>query len=187
MCIQYIVDHLNSVGADARLVFSRRKPSQQVCDAPEVIFFTSKSSSGRIEVYSPTAKMLINQLQPVLEDFVREYPLANLEYIHSNKEFEDLTQEYDTLGFQMPALNKSDFFDSLSEMGVFPKKCFSLGEANEKRYYIEARLISEPAEREEDEPSENLAEAGPVKKEEHEETPPQKEKGFLSSLFRKNR
>ncbi|MBR4623810.1 MAG: DUF1015 domain-containing protein [Clostridia bacterium] len=187
MCIQYIVDHLNSVGADARLVFSRRKPSQQVCDAPEVIFFTSKSSSGRIEVYSPTAKMLINQLQPVLEDFVREYPLANLEYIHSNKEFEDLTQEYDTLGFQMPALNKSEFFDSLSEMGVFPKKCFSLGEANEKRYYIEARLISEPAEREEDKPAENPAEAGPVKKEEQEETPPQKEKGFLSSLFRKNR
>ena len=47
MCIQYIVDHLNSVGADARLVFSRRKPSLQVTEAPEVIFFTSKSSSGR--------------------------------------------------------------------------------------------------------------------------------------------
>ena len=143
MCIQYVVDHLNSVGADARLVFSRRKPSQQLSEAPETIYFTSKSSSGRIEVNSPLTKMLIEQLQPVLEDFVREYPLAKLEYIHDEAEFESLTEDYDTLGFVMPAMDKKTFFDDLSEMGVFPKKCFSLGEANEKRYYIESRLLVE--------------------------------------------
>ena len=143
MCIQYIVDHLNSVGADARLVFSRRKPSQQLSDAPETVYFTSKSSSGRIEINSPMTKMLIEQLQPVLEDFVREYPLANLEYIHDDQEFESLTENYDTLGFVMPAMDKKTFFEDLSEMGVFPKKCFSLGEANAKRYYIEARLLIE--------------------------------------------
>ncbi len=149
MCIQYVVDHLNSVGADARLVFSRRKPSQQMTEAPEVIFFTSKSSSGRIEINSPSAKMLVEQLQPVLEDFVREYPLAKLEYVHGDEEFERVTQEYDTLGFVMPAMNKETFFDELSAMGVFPKKCFSLGEANEKRYYIECRLLTEHEEEEE--------------------------------------
>ncbi|MBQ4288385.1 MAG: DUF1015 domain-containing protein [Clostridia bacterium] len=143
MCIQYVVDHLNSVGADARLVFSRRKPSQQLSEAPETIYFTSKSSSGRIEVNAPMTKMLIEQLQPVLEDFIREYPLATLEYIHDEDEFETLTEEYDTLGFVMPAMDKKTFFDDLSEMGVFPKKCFSLGEANEKRYYIESRLLVE--------------------------------------------
>ena len=154
MCIQYVVDHLNSVGADARLVFSRRKPAVQVTDAPEVLFFTSKSSSGRIEINAPSTKMLIEQLQPVLEDFVREHPLAKLEYIHGDAEFERVTQEYDTLGFLMPAMEKETFFDTLSAMGVLPKKCFSLGEANEKRYYIECRLLSEH----EDEPEEELME-----------------------------
>ena len=143
MCIQYVVDHLNSVGADARLVFSRCKPSMQVSEAPETLFFTSKSSTGRIEINSPTTRMLVEQLQPVLEDFVREYPLAKLEYVHGDEEFERVTQEYDTLGFVMPAMEKSTFFDTLSEMGVFPKKCFSLGEANEKRYYVECRLLTE--------------------------------------------
>ena len=139
-------------------MFSRRKPSMQVTEAPEVIFFTSKSSSGRIEINAPSTRMLVEQLQPVLEDFVREYPLAKLEYVHGDEEFERVTQEYDTLGFVMPAMEKETFFDSLSEMGVFPKKCFSLGEANEKRYYVECRLLTEHEEipEEEEAPADEL-------------------------------
>ena len=195
MCIQYIVDHLNSVGADARLVFSRRKPALQVTEAPEVIFFTSKSSSGRIEINAPSTRMLVEQIQPVLEDFVREYPLAKLEYVHGNEEFDRVTQEYDTLGFVMPAMEKATFFDELSEMGVFPKKCFSLGEANEKRYYIECRLLSEHEEEvleEEDPEASELAQETEEQIEEvfeetvQEEAAPQKLKEFkISNLFKK--
>lgn len=144
MVIQYVVDRLNSMQADARLVFSRRKPSMQMVDAPQVIFFTSKDSSGRIEINSPNSSMLIEQLQPVLERFVEEHPSCMLEYIHGDEEFERTTQNYDTLGFLMPAMDKNTFFDELSEFGVFPKKCFSLGEAHEKRYYIECRLLALP-------------------------------------------
>lgn len=197
MCIQYVVDHLNSVGADARLVFSRRKPALQVTEAPEVIFFTSKSSSGRIEINAPSTRMLVEQIQPVLEDFVREYPLAKLEYVHGDEEFERVTQEYDTLGFVMPAMEKATFFDELSEMGVFPKKCFSLGEANEKRYYIECRLLTE---HEEEVPEEENSETSALNQETEEqerieeifeetaqeETMPQKLKEFkISNLFKK--
>lgn len=199
MCIQYIVDHLNSVGADARLVFSRRKPSQQITEAPEVIFFTSKSSAGRIEINSPSAKMLIEQLQPVLEDFVREYPLAKLEYVHGDAEFDRMTQEYDTLGFVMPAMDKRTFFDELAEMGVFPKKCFSLGEANEKRYYVECRLLAEheevPEEEEIDEVEELVYEPEEEEEDQIEEVyeemirrdrGPQKLKEFkITNLFKK--
>ena len=142
LCIQYVVDTLNSMNADARLVFSRRKPSMQMADAPQVVFFTSKDSSGRIEINSPTSAMLVEQLQPVLESFVKSHPICTLEYIHGDEEFERVTQNYDTLGFSMPTMDKETFFGELSEYGVFPKKCFSLGEANEKRYYIECRLLT---------------------------------------------
>ncbi len=152
MCIQYVVDRLNSMSADARLVFSRRKPSTQMTDAPQVVFFTSKESSGRIEINSPTSAMLVEQLQPVLESFVKEYPVCMLDYIHGNEEFERITHNYDTLGFSMPGLQKETFFSELSEYGVFPKKCFSLGESNEKRYYIECRLLAKEEIMEEPEP-----------------------------------
>ena len=146
--------------------------------------------------------MLVEQIQPVLEDFVREYPLAKLEYVHGDEEFERVTQEYDTLGFVMPAMEKATFFDELSEMGVFPKKCFSLGEANEKRYYIECRLLTEHEEEvpEEEVPEEENSETSALNQETEEqerieeifeetaqeETMPQKLKEFkISNLFKK--
>ena len=41
----------------------------------------------------------------------------------------------------MPVLDKSSFFNTIAKYGVLPKKTFSLGEAEEKRYYIEGRKI----------------------------------------------
>jgi hypothetical protein len=145
------------MNADARLVFSRRKPSMQMTDAPQVVFFTRKDSSGRIEINSPTSSMLVEQLQPVLESFVKEHATCTLEYIHGDEEYERVTQNYDTLGFSMPSMDKETFFSELSEYGVFPKKCFSLGEANEKRYYIECRLLTKHVFHE-DEPQKEMEE-----------------------------
>ena len=139
-CVQYIVDRLNASGADARLVFSRRKPNLQQSDAAQTIFFSSKDSAGRIEIYSPTSSMIVEELQPVLENFIREFPACKLEYVHGDEELEELTRQYDTLGFIMPAMEKDTFFDTLASFGVLPKKSFSLGEAKDKRYYLECRL-----------------------------------------------
>lgn len=161
-CVQYIVDRLNASGADARLVFSRRKPNLQQSDAAQTIFFSSKDSAGRIEIYSPTSSMIVEELQPVLENFIREFPSCKLEYVHGDEELEELTRQYDTLGFIMPAMEKETFFDTLASFGVLPKKSFSLGEAKDKRYYLECRLIANlPKEEEQEEEEEPLQSAEP--------------------------
>lgn len=161
-CVQYIVDRLNASGADARLVFSRRKPNLQQSDAAQTIFFSSKDSAGRIEIYSPTSSMIVEELQPVLENFIREFPSCKLEYVHGDEELEELTRQYDTLGFIMPAMEKDTFFDTLASFGVLPKKSFSLGEAKDKRYYLECRLIANlPKEEEQEEEEEPLQSAEP--------------------------
>jgi hypothetical protein len=41
----------------------------------------------------------------------------------------------------MPSLAKAELFPLVRERGVFPRKMFSLGEAAEKRYYVEGRVI----------------------------------------------
>ena len=41
----------------------------------------------------------------------------------------------------MPALAKEDLFGYVLNHGPLPRKTFSMGEAVEKRYYLEAKLI----------------------------------------------
>ncbi|MEX1308207.1 MAG: hypothetical protein AB1Z19_06755, partial [Eubacteriales bacterium] len=63
--------------------------------------------------------------------------------IHGEDELARLCEQNDTTGFVLPSLQKESFIDALLKYGVLPKKCFSLGEANEKRYYLESRLLDE--------------------------------------------
>lgn len=140
-CIQYVVDKLNSKGRGARLVFSRKKQSAQVSDAAQTVFFTSKDSAGRIEITQPEHPLAVGELQPILEQYVAENPSVTLEYIHGDAEMEEIATEYDNLGFYMPGMKKEDFFSTIVECGVLPKKSFSLGSADEKRYYMECRLL----------------------------------------------
>jgi len=140
-CIQYVTDQLNRQGKDARLVFSRRRPSMQISSAAQTVFFTSKDSAGRIEIHNPSHPMVVGELQPILEQYTKKVD-CQLEYVHGEQDLENLAAEYDTLGFYMPAMDKDTFFDTVVECGVLPKKCFSLGEANEKRYYLECRLLT---------------------------------------------
>ena len=45
------------------------------------------------------------------------------------------------MGFLLPAMQKSELFPTVVYDGALPRKTFSMGEANEKRYYLECRLI----------------------------------------------
>lgn len=45
------------------------------------------------------------------------------------------------MGFLLPALDKYKLFETVDKDGVLPRKSFSMGEAHEKRFYIECRRI----------------------------------------------
>ena len=62
-----------------------------------------------------------------------------------------LAKEYDNLGFYFEPMEKSEFFDLVIACGVLPKKTFSLGEAEQKRYYLEGRLLTDDFEEEQPE------------------------------------
>ena len=68
----------------------------------------------------------------------------NIDYIHDTDALVKLSDEDGCVGFEMPAFDakaKSEFFRVISESGVLPRKTFSMGHAQEKRYYLEARKI----------------------------------------------
>ena len=54
---------------------------------------------------------------------------------------ERLAEPRDRTGFVLPAIARAELFPIVARDGVLPRKAFSLGEAEEKRFYLEARRI----------------------------------------------
>ena len=80
----------------------------------------------------------------ILQNFLDEYlsvHLGVIDYIHGEDVLQALSKEANSIGFELPAIDKQKFFKGIIEDGVFPRKTFSIGHAQEKRYYIEARKI----------------------------------------------
>lgn len=79
----------------------------------------------------------------VLQKYLDEKGYS-IDYIHDTDALVKLSEEEECVGFEMPAFDakaKSEFFRVISESGVLPRKTFSMGHAQEKRYYLEARRI----------------------------------------------
>ena len=79
-----------------------------------------------------------------LQVFLDEYLQKNggrVDYVHGADVVERLSDEPGNVGFFLPAMQKSDLFKTVILDGALPRKTFSMGEAWEKRFYYEAKLI----------------------------------------------
>ncbi len=80
----------------------------------------------------------------LLDEYIAAFNSKNggeVDYIHGDEELIKLTEEGNAVGILLPAIAKNDFFAFISKNGNLPRKTFSMGEGNEKRYYIEAKKI----------------------------------------------
>ena len=80
-------------------------------------------------------------LQNFLDGYIADHPGAQIDYIHGDDALRQLVNRPDAMGFMPRAFDKSELFGFIRRWGVLPRKTFSMGEANEKRYYLEARAI----------------------------------------------
>ena len=88
--------------------------------------------------------MAVEAVQQALDTYLSgHYREQYIDYIHGNKGclFPGRRKLHDTLAILLPDIEKNDFFHRITEVGNFPRKTFSIGEAREKRYYLEARLL----------------------------------------------
>ena len=69
-------------------------------------------------------------------------PAAAMRFCHSTREFDLLNRDHIGIAVRMPAPDRSAILHHIAANGVLPKKSFSLGMAEEKRYYIECRKIT---------------------------------------------
>ena len=83
----------------------------------------------------------LRRLQAFLDGYLAAHPEAGIDYIHGEDALRALVNRPDAMGFMPRAFEKGELFDYIRRYGVLPRKTFSMGEATEKRYYMEARGI----------------------------------------------
>ncbi|MDR1469142.1 MAG: DUF1015 domain-containing protein [Spirochaetaceae bacterium] len=81
-------------------------------------------------------------LDPELEKVRAAHPALTLDYIHGEQDLFALCREGTATGFLLPPFEKKGLFDTIAKTGPLPRKSFSMGEARDKRYYLEARRIN---------------------------------------------
>lgn len=103
--------------------------------------FVTNEKSGVITIKHPKANMTVGTIQVFLDEYLKSNPKVKIDYIHGTDVIDELSRKAGNMGFILPPISKSDLFRTIILDGVMPRKTFSMGEAHEKRYYIEGRKI----------------------------------------------
>ena len=96
---------------------------------------------GAWTVPAPSAQLAVGTLQAFLDDYCKRRPEVEIDYIHGDDVARKLGSQPGNLGFLLPPMGKDQLFRTVMTDGVLPRKTFSMGEAQDKRYYLEARKI----------------------------------------------
>ena len=92
---------------------------------------------------NPTAPLGVGTVDEFVEYFLENHPEARVDYVHDEAAVRAFSTREGAVGLLLPALAKGDLFRGVVLGGVLPRKTFSMGHAEEKRYYIECRRIAE--------------------------------------------
>ena len=92
---------------------------------------------------NPTAPLIVGTVDEFVEYFLENHPEARVDYVHDEAAVRAFSAKEGAVGLLLPPLEKGDLFRGVVLGGVLPRKTFSMGHAEEKRYYLECRRIAE--------------------------------------------
>ena len=92
-----------------------------------------------ISIENPSHTLEVGTLQKFLDEYLKKQ--GKIDYIHGEDVVLSLSSKPNSIGFILPGMDKSDLFKAIKNDGVLPRKTFSIGEAKDKRFYLECRYI----------------------------------------------
>ncbi|MBL8099963.1 MAG: DUF1015 domain-containing protein [Anaerolineales bacterium] len=98
---------------------------------------------GVIEIANPKSNLAVGTIQSFLDSFMENAGAEKIDYVHGEDVLKKIASQNEHVGFYLAGMHKSDLFKTVIVDGVLPRKAFSMGEAKEKRFYMEARKISD--------------------------------------------
>lgn len=109
-------------------------------DNIHIIPFIDADGYGYIKVNNPQFTLELATLESFLNDYLEKIG-AKVDFIHGDDVVNELGAKQGNMGFFFPPISKHSLFKTIIFDGALPRKTFSMGEADEKRFYLEARRI----------------------------------------------
>ena len=104
------------------------------------IVITCQGGEKAIYITDAPSNLAIGTLQKFLDEYL-EANAGEIDYIHGADVVRNLSQKPDAIGFIVDGMEKNDLFTTVIKDGSLPRKTFSMGEACDKRFYLEAKKI----------------------------------------------
>lgn len=101
-------------------------------------------ANGGAELYLGGNALPVGVVQDFLDKWMKENG-GKIDYVHGDDVTERLGTQPGAAAFLLPTIGKSALFEAVARDGALPRKTFSMGDANEKRFYLECRRITEDA------------------------------------------
>jgi len=92
-----------------------------------------------VTIKNITSSIACGTIQNILDEFIKKNG-SEIDFIHDLDSLVSLIEE-NNVGLLLPPIDKSNFFKTIIDEGTLPRKTFSMGHANEKRFYLETRKI----------------------------------------------
>lgn len=99
-------------------------------------------SEETLAIRNPPAPLTVGTVEAFLGHFVKMHPGVTVDYIHGAEAARSMAGPH-AAALLMPDFAKADLFRGVVLGGVLPRKTFSMGHAEEKRYYNECRSLTE--------------------------------------------
>jgi uncharacterized protein (DUF1015 family) len=110
-------------------------------NGPHKIGIISGRGAGIMEITNSGSNLPVGTLQNFLDVFMKNRGAREIDYVHGWETVKQIGSKPGNMGFYLPAMNKKDLFKTVILDGALPRKTFSMGEAWEKRFYLEARKL----------------------------------------------
>jgi len=108
----------------------------------QYIILCSNGTEKKLFINKKSSNLSVGSLQNFLDGYIKTNG-GKIDYIHGSDTVKTLAQKHSGLGFILPDMDKSQLFPTVIKDGALPRKTFSMGHAEDKRFYMEARTITE--------------------------------------------
>ncbi len=98
--------------------------------------------SVKFGIERPTSNLTVGSVQNFLDEYIEKNG-GKIDYIHGADIVRRFSEKEGYAGILLPDMSKNELFPTIIKDGALPRKTFSMGHAEDKRYYVEARRIRE--------------------------------------------
>ncbi len=110
-------------------------------EAQTVEYFYGEGNEGKIVFEHPVQQLTAGTLQTFIDAYIKEHKGVEVDYIHGEGSVMALSKKKGAVGFIFGGMEKNQLFKTVIFDGALPRKTFSMGHAEDKRYYLECRRI----------------------------------------------